>query len=663
METILLQGPSVCCTPNRLLGILLLMLLVPGARPAGAAATALAYVDATSYVAGETLVVRASSSLPLLSVQINRLGSPTDSMARFTGLPVQNLPVPDSSWIKGCGWPALLATPIPASWKSGLYEVQVMNPGGTLLTKATFLVRGENTGAALLVVSAVNTWQAYNAFGGKSLYDYNSIGGRASRVTFDRPYDANGGLGQLPKYELPFARWLDQSGLAADYATDVDLATRPSILDGHRALVVVGHDEYWSASMYDAARAFADSAGNVAVFGGNTCMWAVRHEDDARTLVCYKSYADPMKLSRPESTTVQWRDAVLSRPECGFFGVLTPGCETRVSQPARLNRLYSWITAGLEGQLGHALGDHILGYEFDIYLSNFSPQSAVPLLQTLVPGACPQTHSGTYYELQPGFGLPGSGGGIFDAGTIQWSWGLSSTPEGPPDPAVERLTRNLLSGMTHRMSAPGSGAVILHAFDADSAATPGGSLRARISSASDTSAGIRVDMLDDGAWPDTLAGDGIYTGRFDVETGDRFPRVVAYQIGEFPVCSSGERYLWLEDAARVDSLYFRDMDTLYSCTSVVGVPPFSGAREGLAVAPNPGRGPQRIRWRGVRAVSEVSIYSAAGRRLRTLRPSPGTSWVDWDGMLSSGSPASSGIYWARAVGPSGGLTARIVRLR
>lgn len=649
--------------PCRLAGLCLLLTLFLGAHPADSANTALAYLDATSYAAGETLVVRASSSIPFLSVRINRLGGSTDSMATFTDLPAESHPVPDSAWIKGCDWPVLLSTPVPDSWKSGLYEVRVMNPGGTLLTRATFLVRGLNTGAELLVISAVNTWQAYNAFGGKSLYDYNSFGGRAPRVTFNRPYDSNGGLGQLTKYELPFARWIDQSGLRADYATDVDLATRPSILDGHRALVVVGHDEYWSAGMYAAARAFADTAGNVAVLGANTCMWAVRYEENARTLVCYKSYSDPMKPDYPESTTVQWRDPLLLLPECGFFGGLTPSCESTVSLPVRFNRLYSWITDGLEAEVGHSFGENVLGYEFDVYLPGFSPVHALPLFQTPVGGPCPQTHSGTYYELQPGFGLPGSGGGIFNAGTIQWSWGLSSTSEGAPDPRIQLFTRNLLSGMTHRLAAPADAAVLFHAVLLDSAAGPGGPVQARISSAEDTTSAVFIDMLDDGIWPDTLAGDRVYTGRLAVRSGDRFPRVVDYEIGGLQTCFAGGHYLWLEEATRLDSLYSRQMDTLFSCGEVVAAGAAPKARLRLVVGPNPGVGLQRVRWSGAHAVSELALFSADGRRLRLLRPAPGNSFVDWDGSLQDGSRASSGIYWARAKGPSGTSAVRLVRLR
>src|SRR5207248_11313789 len=126
----------------------------------------------------------------------------------------------------------------------------------------------------------------------------------------------------------------------------------PELLAGRRLLVVLGHSEYWSRSMVDAATAFVDSAGNLAAFSGNTCFWAVRYEDAGRTLVCYKSTADPMFSTRPESTTVLFRDRPPGLPECGLFGVMYPLCEERAADSLLFASPYGWVTAGLEGEVG-----------------------------------------------------------------------------------------------------------------------------------------------------------------------------------------------------------------------------------------------------------------------------------------------------------------------
>jgi hypothetical protein len=46
--------------------------------------------------------------------------------------------------------------------------------------------------------------------------------------------------------ELPVIYQAEQLGLDVTYWTDVDLHAQPQLLDNHRALVSLGHDEYWS---------------------------------------------------------------------------------------------------------------------------------------------------------------------------------------------------------------------------------------------------------------------------------------------------------------------------------------------------------------------------------------------------------------------------------
>ncbi len=55
-----------------------------------------------------------------------------------------------------------------------------------------FIVRAAPTATStILVEAAVNTWQAYNPWGGRSFYG-NHTGGGDDRVSFDRLYDQQG---------------------------------------------------------------------------------------------------------------------------------------------------------------------------------------------------------------------------------------------------------------------------------------------------------------------------------------------------------------------------------------------------------------------------------------------------------------------------------------
>ncbi len=113
---------------------------------------------------------------------------------------------------------------------------------------------------------SVNTYRAYNNWGGKSLYGWNSPTGAAVKVSFDRPYEMGNLLISAPAvgtgeflitvqpadqgppggYEYPFVRFLEHEGYDVTYSTDEDTAENEAALLNHKALLVVGHDEYWN---------------------------------------------------------------------------------------------------------------------------------------------------------------------------------------------------------------------------------------------------------------------------------------------------------------------------------------------------------------------------------------------------------------------------------
>ena len=98
------------------------------------------------------------------------------------------------------------------------------------------------------------------------------------------------GLAQLGAAVRAVGRGTRASTL--DFAVNSDLEFHPEVLDGHRLMLSVGHDEYWSWGMRDRADAFVEAGGSWAIFSGNTCFWQVRYEDDGRTMVCYKGQYD-----------------------------------------------------------------------------------------------------------------------------------------------------------------------------------------------------------------------------------------------------------------------------------------------------------------------------------------------------------------------------------
>src|SRR5207249_6876856 len=111
---------------------------------------------------------------------------------------------------------------------------------------------------------------AYNAFGGKSVYSFNSynicatVSGapRAVAVSFARPLSAP--AQDFPNTyvyaDYPMVYWLEAQGYDLGYAADVDVdrwgqpGQHNALLD-HHVFLAVGHDEYWSAEQRAAVSA------------------------------------------------------------------------------------------------------------------------------------------------------------------------------------------------------------------------------------------------------------------------------------------------------------------------------------------------------------------------------------------------------------------------
>jgi hypothetical protein len=118
-------------------------------------------------------------------------------------------------------------------WPSGVYLARLTARASGRQAYVVFVVRDDTRRAALLFQSSVTTFAAYNNWGGRSLYAFNSAGAPARAVSFDRPYAMNpygvplDGAGDfLRRFEYNALRWLEREGYDVAYATDVDTHRR-----------------------------------------------------------------------------------------------------------------------------------------------------------------------------------------------------------------------------------------------------------------------------------------------------------------------------------------------------------------------------------------------------------------------------------------------------
>jgi hypothetical protein len=426
---------------------------------AGQVATIAGYTADQSVAPGGQLQLRVGTAPGLrYRVEVYRLGWYAGAGARRmaclpscagdrAGVVQPAPPAPDPvTGIVRAGWAVTDTIAVGADWVSGYYLAQLVltsGPDAGTARWVAFVVRAPaGSRAKVLVQVPVNTWLSYNGWGGKSLYDNKSVDGvRASHVSFERPFWSN--QYHLLDHEYQLVRFLEREGYDLAYATDVDIHRDPVQVRNHPVLMLAGHGEYWTRQMRENADAAVAAGVNLASMGANTAYWQVRYAEGERTLIGYKSTADP--APGPDKT-ILFRD--LGRPECQLLGVQYDNSWTT----AVLDGGYSAVEASLADPWFAGTGfvpggppvHRSVGYEWDF----IQPNCAHPPLTRLFhwddgPGGFPPADAVRY--------TAPSGASVFSSGSMQFAYGLDAWRDGFMSTRDERLIafmRNALADLT-----------------------------------------------------------------------------------------------------------------------------------------------------------------------------------------------------------------------
>jgi hypothetical protein len=201
---------------GRLLAVLIL--LAAGVSSARAANILEGYAWPPSLTQGETVSIMVSSDAPWVDIDFIRVGATSPTLFTASHLSPFLQATPPGAWETGCNWAQSYTLQIPEEWPSGVYYARLTAP--SINTRyAIFTVRERNPGstARILFQNSITTWQAYNNWGGKSLYDHSSSDGiRSYRVSFRRPYVAGSGRGDFLTAEEKLILWLESEGYAVE---------------------------------------------------------------------------------------------------------------------------------------------------------------------------------------------------------------------------------------------------------------------------------------------------------------------------------------------------------------------------------------------------------------------------------------------------------------
>ncbi|HKU12101.1 MAG TPA: DUF4082 domain-containing protein [Sinomonas sp.] len=454
------------------------------------------YATQMSVNVGQTVTFKINTNAKSYHFDVLRLGYYQGNGARkiASGLkPTAALPqsqpacqtFSDTGLIDCGNWAASASWVVPATAVSGVYIAHLVRDDTGGSSWITFVVRNDSSTAAILYQTTDETWQAYNTYGGNSLYQCTvacppgnpQAYKGAFKVSYNRPFHSaldDNGASWITYAELPMIRFMEANGYDMTYQAGLDTATNAASLTSHKIFVTSGHDEYVSYDQRANIEAARDKGVNIAMFSGNEIFWRTRWEQSesgpttaGRTLVCYKDthFSAP---TDPVTWTGTYADPRFGTANGGgnpqnalsgqFFNVNAG--TTDITVPAQYSKLRMWrntAVANLTGTQSVTLGAGLgtLGYEWDLDADNgFRPAGLFDLSSTTYNDAQifsdygsntlngqSATHHLTEYRAP-------SGALVFGAGTVQWSWGLDNFKTGgSTDANMQQATINLFADM------------------------------------------------------------------------------------------------------------------------------------------------------------------------------------------------------------------------
>mgnify|MGYP000290693352 CR=1 FL=1 len=412
------------------------------------------YLSNFSVERGQSLNLYTSTTAPTFDLQIFHNGTHWQSVKKFTNLQGTYYSTPNNAWSQGAQWLNPVKLQTGSNWSGGLYTAVIKTKSYS--KQLSFAVRENTPGtkSKILLLDNATTQVAYNNWGGKSLYTFNSSDHiKAYELSLFRP-----GQNTALRQQREFIAWAEHKNIPIEYASTMDLNNHPSLLNNYDTVVLAGHSEYWTKGMRNAYDSFVQNGGNAMILGGNTMWWQIRLDGNQQT--GYKNAAyDPLYGTNNDLVTTNWYKAPVNDPENRSTGVSWRNGGYVNSQgflPASqgyggytVTDASNWVYDGTNLKNGDTLGQKnaIVGYETDGAL--FTIVNGKPVvtgtdgtpLDFKILGYSP-AHTGN--ATMGIFQVP-SGGTVFNAATVNWADGLWNFNNATvADNNVSTMTYNML---------------------------------------------------------------------------------------------------------------------------------------------------------------------------------------------------------------------------
>ncbi len=360
---------------------------------------------------------------------------------------------------------------VAAPARSGLYYFHARTKSG-LFFSFPWVVGPARPKHKLAVLASNITWNAYNAFGGRSNYinadklpdvptvnarqelrrytdpEYvNYVSNEYAPLSFERPEPVNvvpedeqvtspieGRTAcHLAPAEWRLLGWLEREGFEYDYYAETQFHFDQFSLDDYEVLILSTHPEYWSRAMYERLKSWVNERGGKLLYlGGNGLNCEVEFLDEATIVVHNGNERERLHEGKTDS-----RFHARVESEASLLGVAFTYDGIMTSAPYGVKDAAHWVFAGTGLREGDLFGEPSLhrrcpggasGHETD-KISARSPKN----VHLLAEGTNPDKGGAqmVIYETS-------GGGQVFSVGSITWPSSILV------DDAVSKITANVL---------------------------------------------------------------------------------------------------------------------------------------------------------------------------------------------------------------------------
>ena len=190
---------------------------------------------------GQTMSFKINTNAKAYTITIFRIGYYSGNGARQIASVTPSVTLPQtqpacktdsSTLLYDCGnWAVSASWLVPSNATSGVYLALLKRTDTGGVNHIVFVVRNDSSHSDALFQTADESWQAYNAYGGNSVYgqlDTFDLPNRAYKVSYNRPFITRGFGNESATWlfgnEYPMIRWLEQNGYDVTYSTCIDAA-------------------------------------------------------------------------------------------------------------------------------------------------------------------------------------------------------------------------------------------------------------------------------------------------------------------------------------------------------------------------------------------------------------------------------------------------------